>query len=200
MAFFQTSTLGLALCAAIIGTAQTSVHAKGNDMKVATSYSLQTLSDRAEIQERLARWPDIVDSMKLDLLPEVFQPDVVWDFGGGTVEYSLAAVRKKIEGHLGDNAPTFCGHTRHDLSNMMIDVDGDKARSKVNVFASHEGVGPYAGKILYIWLTYTDDWVRTANGWRIGHREYRIQFMNGPKEIVYGDDSPPIDPSQILKK
>lgn len=169
-------------------------------MKVATSYTLKMLSDRAEIQERLARWPDIVDNMKLDLLPDVFQPDVVWDFGSGTVEYSLAAVRKKIEGHLGANAPTFCGHTRHDLSNMMIDVDGDKARSKVNVFASHEGIGPYAGKVLYIWLTYTDDWVRTANGWRIGHREYRIQFMNGPKEIVYGDDSPPIDPSQILKK
>ncbi|EXJ76488.1 uncharacterized protein A1O5_00996 [Cladophialophora psammophila CBS 110553] len=147
---------------------------------------LQSISDHLEITQRMTLWSEIVDSMSLDRLSELFVPDLVWDFGGGTIDHSLAAVRARMEAHF--NPDSYCAATRHDLSNHMITLldDRDRAESKVNVFAAHAGRGPYAGQAQLTWLTYEDKWRRLGGKWYIEHRTYRIQFTQGPDDIVYG--------------
>ncbi|OAP61710.1 hypothetical protein AYL99_03913 [Fonsecaea erecta] len=145
----------------------------------------QAISDYLEITQRMMLWPEIVDTMSLDRLPELFLPDLVWDFGGGTVDHSLAAVRSRIEAHF-EKPDSYCGATRHDLSNHIITLAGsERADSKVNVFAAHAGKGSYAGQVQLTWLTYEDKWRRVDGKWYIEHRTYRIQFTYGPDDIVY---------------
>lgn len=144
---------------------------------------LQSLSDHTQIVQRMIIWPEVIDSMALDRLGELFLPDLVWDFGGGTIDTSLTAVRSRIEAHF--NPDSYCGQTRHDLSNHKITLDGDSAESLVNVLSAHEGKGPYKGQTQLTWLTYQDKWKRVEGKWFIAHRTYRIQWADGPDEIVY---------------
>jgi hypothetical protein len=145
---------------------------------------IKTLGDRIEIMETLALWGRILDTRAYDLLSKVFAPDVVYDFGEGTIDRSLTELRNRIEAHhLRPNS--LVGATQHDFTNHVITFDGDEAESVVNVFAAHEGLGPYRGQVLSQWLTYRDQWIRQSDGWRISHRTYRIAFSHGPMEIMY---------------
>ena len=141
--------------------------------------------DHKQISDKLGLWCRIIDARALDQLPEVFDPSVEWDFGGGTVDHNLSAVIERIQAHLVEQ--TYCGNTHHQLANLQIDIAGDQAESDAYFFASHAGIEAYAGKTLLQWGKYTDSWRRTDNGWRIVRRLYRVDISEGPMEIVYAN-------------
>ena len=118
---------------------------------------------------------------------EVFDPDVRWDYGKGTVDVGLDAVIRRIGAHL--SRAGHCGATQHHLANPRIDLDGDAAESEAYFFAAHAGTGGFAGRTLLQWGNYLDRWRRGPEGWRIVQRTYRIDISDGPLEIVYGNDT-----------
>jgi hypothetical protein len=148
---------------------------------------MRHMFDNKAITDGLGLWCRIVDGQVLDRMPEVFSGDVEWDYGMGTFEHGLDRVVARIKAHLVEQDQ--CGATQHHLANLRIDLDGDAAESEAYFFAAHAGIGRYAGQTLLQWGNYRDHWRRTADGWRIVKREYRIDISDGPLEIVYGNDT-----------
>ena len=128
---------------------------------------LQQLADRLEIGELMARYADIVDRRTWPKMTRVFALEATIDFrpsGGPSGPYRemLAWLDRAL-----DSWPMHL----HMITNLIIDLDGDRATSSCYFHAaigreSHEG-GQYtvtpSGR-------YLDRLIRTANGWRIVER------------------------------
>ena len=149
---------------------------------------LQVFWDTKAITNTLGLWCRIVDTRNLVRMHEVFDADIVWDYGKGITEQGLENITQRIRIHLVDG--TYSGATQHHLANMRVDVDGDAAESEAYVFAAHVGTGRNTGRTLLQWDNYHDFWKRRPAGWRCVKRKCRIDISDGPLEIVYGSVPP----------
>jgi hypothetical protein len=148
---------------------------------------LQALLDQKSIVDKLALWCNCADTRDMTHMAEVFADDLVWDFGGETVDSSLDAVVERLVTHVG--AAGNCGDRQIHLANVRVDVDGDSAESDAYFFAASAGLGPFNGQALLQWGRYRDTWERRAEGWRIVRRVYDNRFDQGPMEIVYPNEA-----------
>jgi hypothetical protein len=146
--------------------------------------AIQKLLDHQEIADRLNIWCRSVDTRDLTTLSEVFDRDLVWDFGRGTVDTSLDQVIARIQAHM--FGASFCGARHIHVSNIQTQIGGDEAESDAYFFAISAGIRDYAGRTLLEWGNYHDIWRRGPNGWRIIRRNYRMDIQEGPLEILYG--------------
>lgn len=123
-----------------------------------------TLADVHAIRDLTHAYAHAVDDSRLDDLVALFADDAEWDtteFGMG-VERGQAAIREFFAGLIRTTRER-C----HMALNHRIDVDGDTASGTVYLHAyvlmddgrRDESVG-----------YYTDDYVRTAQGWRFRRR------------------------------
>jgi hypothetical protein len=134
--------------------------------------------DRTLIVALLDRYAEALDSRRFELLEEVFAPDVVFDFGewrAQSLPEAVAAIRRYLDG---------CGPSQHLLGNYRVEVDGDRARSRVYVRASHVGVGRAAGQSYEMAGEYADELRRTPRGWRSVARTARVFFELGSREVL----------------
>lgn len=145
---------------------------------------LQEFFDYKEIIEKLGLWCRIVDQRTLDRMGEVFAQDLVWDFGGGTVDNGLAAIVARIQAHLVE--ATLCRATHHHIANPWVEINGDTAESEANFLSVAVGHPGAAERALIEMGNYHDFWQRTEQGWRIVKRLYRMDIQDGPMEIMYG--------------
>lgn len=123
------------------------------------------LADIESIRRLTHDYSWAVDNSQLDALMSLFTVDAEWDttaFGMG-IERGHDALRTFFQGLI-ENTKSRC----HMAMNHRIDVDGDTASATVYLHAHvimnidgrrDESVGYYA-----------DDYVRTAQGWRIKRR------------------------------
>jgi SnoaL-like domain len=129
----------------------------------ATVTDPQQLADRVALHELVARHGHIVDSGDFAALAELFVQDVVYDVSGlgGTALIGLDAITETARA-LGDRNPV--GH--HVTNVVVTELNGDTARilSKGIGVTSDGGVGS---------VSYDDEAVRTADGWRIHRRTVR---------------------------
>jgi SnoaL-like domain len=63
-----------------------------------------------------------------------------------------------------------CGPTQHLLGNVIIDVDGDTAKSSAYVSDMHIGGGDKSGLTFRTLGCYDDDWVNIDGSWRMTRR------------------------------
>jgi bacterioferritin-associated ferredoxin len=144
---------------------------------------MQDFCDNKEISDRLGVWCRCADTREMERMSEVFDEDIEWDFGGGTVDRGLQAVIDRITAHVG--AASNCGQRQIHLANLRVDVTGDVAQSEAYFFSVSAGIGPYDGQALLQWGNYLDSWERGAQGWRIVKRQYENRIDIGPMDIVY---------------
>ncbi len=138
---------------------------------------LQALSDKIEIHELLARYARGVDSKDWELWRSVFTPDAALD-------YSSAGV---ISGSRDDVAAWFeqglaaVPMTQHFISNVEIELDGDRARVRAMFYNPMQLPGMV--DLSYCGGYYHHDMVRTSGGWR-SHRlvEENVWFVNRPHQ------------------
>lgn len=121
--------------------------------------------DRADITDTLLRYATGIDRRDWDTFRSVFTPDCVLDYGQiGTFDGVDAVTAFMQQSH------AMAGHTMHRLSNIVIDLDNDRAtaRSYVDglILAQDNTSGVNAiGR-------YDDELVRTDAGWRIAKRVF----------------------------
>jgi hypothetical protein len=149
---------------------------------------LQVFWDTKAITDKVGLWCRIVDTRDLARMHEVFDKDIFWDYGKGTMEQGLENITQRIRIHLVDD--TNCGATQHHLANMRVDIEGDEAESEAYFLGAHAGTGSNEGRTLLQWGNYNDFWRRRPEGWRCVKRIYRIDISDGPLEIVYGSAPP----------
>jgi SnoaL-like domain len=124
-------------------------------------------ADRDAIRDLLARYTYNGDRGRVADLAACFAAD-------GTIEYpgNSATGPKAIAAALtsGQRNPALT-FVRHHITNPMIDVAGGCAQAR-SYFAVHTDIGPdHSG-------TYSDQLIRTPEGWRFAHRLVRVDWQS----------------------
>jgi ketosteroid isomerase-like protein len=144
-------------------------------------YSLQELSDKQEIQELAYAYSEAIDQQQFDRLDTIFTPDAWIDYtalGGEKGSYP------EIKQFLQNMLPMFKEYY-HLISNVHITLNGDSASARI-MCLNPMGL-PVPDKpahMMFLGLFYLDEYVRTAEGWRICKRvEERSWGYNVPKGV-----------------
>ncbi len=132
--------------------------------------AIAALVATSEIRTNLARHSRGVDRNDRALLASAYAP-------GATVAYGL------FDGPAADFATILADAmangdvTFHRISNMLVSIDGDEARSESYVIAYMRTPEP-AGPDRQRWIggRYLDRHVRCTAGWRIAHRTYVLDW------------------------
>jgi SnoaL-like domain len=127
--------------------------------------SLEEISDRLEIQQLLVDYSTAIDNRRFDDLDQVFTPDAYIDYRAlGGIDGRFPEVKKWLSEVL-PNFPVYA----HMLGNFSVRVDGDTASSRVICF-NPMVLGGDQDQVLYCGLWYDDEFLRTAQGWRMTRR------------------------------
>ena len=143
---------------------------------------MSAADDVIEIQQAIYRYGWCIDHRDFDALDAVFSEDaeVHYNVMGG-----VKRPWKEMKSFLEQSLQIF-RVTHHNMSNPMVDLSGDEARSRtygvlVHVQDHKEG----DPTVMRHHAIYTDEWVRTGQGWRIRSRRLDNLYMDGR---VYGPD------------
>lgn len=155
---------------------------------------LAAVADRVAIREVVSRYGMAVDRRDWDLYRQVFTSDAVIDYTDSS------GPRTDLEGAitwLAEVLEPFAA-LHHNMTNQIVDLDGDRARSCTYYLAFHIiATGPASESVFTMGGFYQDRLARGADGWRISERvEYGV-WMDGPypegaaKPSWYGSNDHP---------
>jgi hypothetical protein len=127
----------------------------------------EMLAAKQAITEVLYRYCHAVDRIDPDLGSQIWHSDGLAHYegifegtGAGFMEFVLDSHRKTDA-------------TSHQLTNVLIDVDGDRATSESYVTACVRA----GGTDIVVRGRYSDTWSRRAGEWRIDERRYRHDIV-----------------------
>lgn len=133
------------------------------------------LQDQHDIAAVLIRYATGIDRRDWELFATVFADECDLDYGQIGHWTTAAEVTEFMR--LSHQA---AGHTLHRISNIAVDVDGDRAVSRCYVdalvFAADNQTGAHAVGF------YDDELTRTPGGWRIAKRRFtavRVDMVGG---------------------
>lgn len=126
------------------------------------------ISDDLEIRNLLARLAHLADDGDLDEYLQLYAEDAIWEGAAGFGRQEghaaiLAGARERRSS--GTTGPGT--HSRHILTTIDVEVDGDHARSK-SCFLFYTGTD--ASPSLQVMGVYEDEHRRTPQGWRLARR------------------------------
>jgi hypothetical protein len=130
--------------------------------------SLEEISDRLEIQQLLVDYSSAIDKRRFDDLDLVFTDDAYIDYRamGG-----IDGVYPDVKKWLSEVLPNFPAYS-HLIGNFDVKVTrdpaGDTASSRILCF--NPMVLGADGQVMFCGLWYDDEFVRTADGWRMTRR------------------------------
>jgi hypothetical protein len=127
--------------------------------------SLEEISDRFEIQQLMVDYSNAIDQKQFDHLDRVFTEDAYIDY---RVTGGIDGRFPEVKTWLKEVLPNFPAYY-HMLGNFDVRIDGDTASSRTicfnpMVFNAEEK------QILFVGIWYVDEFVRTAEGWRMSKR------------------------------
>lgn len=124
-------------------------------------------ADRDAVRHLLATYTYNGDRGRVGELAGCFADDGVLEFPG-TLATGPAAILAALTGGPANPARTF---VRHHVTNPLIELHGDTgtSRSYFTVWANNGA--DHAG-------TYNDRLIRTPDGWRLAHRQVRIDWQS----------------------
>jgi hypothetical protein len=139
--------------------------------------TLRELIDRETISDLIHRLGAVLDDQRFDDLALVFGEDASITTPGGHAEGLDAIVAQAARNH----TPEL--RTQHLATDLVIDLDGDRARARANyvgVFAVGSG-DPAPAPRFQIGSVYRFDLVRTADGWRLHSMEMLPTWAAGER-------------------
>jgi len=132
--------------------------------------------DRLEIEDLLIRYCTAIDEHDWELMDTVFLPDALWDstsVGGTAGAYRET---RSVQAEQLDGLVMF-----HQLSNIAVSIEGERATEKSYVSAQIGTPGPEGTTVLLtVGAWYHDRLVRTADGWRIAERIEEGRWTTSP--------------------
>jgi 3-phenylpropionate/cinnamic acid dioxygenase small subunit len=137
---------------------------------------IREIEDRIEIQELMNRYAQMVDEKEWARMDTVFAP-------GATVDYTSTGgkagpYRETLEwlGRALEPWPL----NLHYITNLSIELDGDRARSSCYFHAPMGRATDDGGQLVITNAgRYDDELVRTDDGWRIAVRDCQQTIMIG---------------------
>ena len=149
----------------------------------------QELVDRAAIVDVVTRMGWCLDRRDWDGLTALFAQRVYTDYtalwGGepqeASVEELLATDRQGSWRRTMDGLDA----TQHLITNILVDVDGDRARATANVVGVHRLVNPHGGSLWTVGGTYDFGLLRGAGAWRIRAITQHITWVDGNQHVLF---------------
>ena len=126
--------------------------------------TLETLIAHHEIERLLNAFARAMDERDWGRIAEILVEDVVVDVGEGQLTSSaafIATMRRYLDA---------CGPTQHLLGNLIVEVQGDEARSRCYVSDMHLGVGERSHLTFATLGDYHDRWKKIDGAWRMIER------------------------------
>ncbi|MEU6658821.1 nuclear transport factor 2 family protein [Streptomyces sp. NPDC046821] len=133
------------------------------------STAVDSMNDLLALRRLVDTYALAMDRRDAALMAEVFAPD------GRLVVHGLDGSVKEDRGtpearnEILDQLSVF-KHTFHLVGNHLADVDGSTATGTVYCLAHHYSAGPDGSSDVVVPVRYEDEYVRTADGWRIAVR------------------------------
>jgi hypothetical protein len=123
------------------------------------------MSDRWQIQQLLVDYSTAIDTRSFDDLDAVFTEDAYIDYRAmGGIE----GLYPQVKAWLAEVLPNFAGYA-HMLGLPSIRVDGDTATARTFCF-NPMVFGGENNQVMLCGLWYLDEFIRTAEGWRMSKR------------------------------
>lgn len=151
-------------------------------------------ADMMEMQQKIYFYGWCVDHRLFDELDALFLPETI-------IHYDVPLGTRKpwseMKGWLPSGLHQF-RVTQHNMSNPMIELMGDRARSRTYGQLMHYQEHK-SGQITAMrhYTIYHDDWSKRADGWRITHRRLAHLHidgeMHGAESVVIYPKPVPID-------
>lgn len=132
-----------------------------------------TADDRQAIIDLTVTYCWALDTKDWDRLDDVFVPEATANLGG-TSHVGLDDIRERISTTL-----ERFDDSQHMVSNHQVHVEGDEATCRCYLQAQHVNGGPLDGRSYTVGGRYEDRLVRTADGWRIAHRDLVMMWTDG---------------------
>jgi len=129
----------------------------------------EVLGDRLAIMDQLYRYCRSVDRLDVPLGHAVFHPEATARFpdfegtGRGWIDHICAAHRDFL-------------HHSHQVTNIVIEIDGDHAASESYVFATLQSSEDDKLVQRQFWARYVDTWSKRSGAWAIDTRECIVDF------------------------
>jgi hypothetical protein len=144
---------------------------------------VQALLDKQSIYEVLVTYCRGVDRCDEDLIRSAFHDDSYDDHG------YWKGSGHELARFLADRLRKANSATTHSLTNVLIEVDGDLARSEAHVHATliRAGSDPVLADV--VGARYLDRFSRRAGTWRIEHRTVVLDWQ---KTEVWPVSAPPV--------
>ena len=142
---------------------------------------MRTTDDIIAIQQLLAAYVFAIDAKDYDALDAVFVPGATVDYrAAGGAAGTWPTMKAWLKGALAPFALT-----QHLIGLPLVRVEGDRASARTMLFNPMR-VAQKAGEALFfVGCTYSDDLVRTADGWRIARRvEQDFWAKDAPAALI----------------
>lgn len=133
---------------------------------------VQAMRSERDIRDRLHLYCRAVNELDLDLLPTLWHSD-------GTLDCEEPALR----GAIADLAPRLLnwfrawGTQNHQITNAIIEVDGDRAVSETYTFDVLRAAGVAGVLDSHRRGRYLDRWSRREGRWALEHRQYVCSYQ-----------------------
>ena len=131
--------------------------------------TLQDTLDRLDLHDLLARYARAVDRCDAALFAQVWASGARLDYGQG--ETDAASWSEGLIARL-----SLMHRTQHMISNILVTLAGDSATSEAICLAWHHFDEDGAPLVMIVGGRYLDAHIRTAQGWRIAHRRYIMDW------------------------
>jgi hypothetical protein len=126
---------------------------------------MRAIADRLEITDLIHRYCRAVDRLDVPLGQSIWHEDGHADYGAdiyqgagpGVIDHICAQHRKAL-------------HHAHLVTNILIELDGDRAGSEACHFASLRIARGGALHQISVWGRYIDRWSRRQGSWGLDHR------------------------------
>lgn len=143
---------------------------------------LQQLSDRQAIADLITRLGVMLDEKRLDHADAILANDVTVDTPGGSSRGRDAVVAQANRNHT--------VRTQHAITDVLIDLDGDRARARANLTVTFAPDKPGARLViggaeqsdphLTLGELYRFEAIRSERGWRLARIEVARVWSSRP--------------------
>jgi hypothetical protein len=141
-------------------------------------YSLEELSDRMEIQDRLAMYCHAFDRDDWDALDAIFRPETSFDYANVGIPEPVTWAQLKVR--LRDEPPL--PFNQHVYTNSHIEFDAERQTAVVQTKVFNPQLVPGPDGRLHSFAghgEYRDEWRRTDDGWRVFTRQWTCRHNSG---------------------
>jgi hypothetical protein len=168
----------------------------------ATNAAFANAEDRAAIEDLHGRYLFAFDWQDAETYAGTFAPDGILDYGAGEIrgrEAIAAFIREGRQRMEQARANTPAGQRapggRHIISNIVVDVNGDRARGLA--YWTHMTSGPDGRGTVDFWGHYEDELVKVNGEWLYARRRIYNQAI---PEWSAQDANPVLNPSPAPRR